>query len=61
MSIKVCRDCGEQRDCNNGVISNLCPECEIAFLERENLWVDPAGGVHYDNDEVWIDPAEIYK
>jgi|WetSurSiteA1Bulk_404760.scaffolds.fasta_scaffold03388_7 hypothetical protein len=46
-----CPTCGRMTSDKNG--SGVCNDCDSS-----NVWIDPAGGVHYGNEE---DPAKMYE
>ena len=56
----VCQDCNkqEQRYQGVGIVDELCYDCEAVFMEKEGLWIDPAGGVHSKDEQ---DPAAMYE
>jgi len=49
-----CPKCHAQTSDING--SGVCDLCE-----SKGYWIDPAGGVHFDNNEEHYDPASKYE
>jgi len=55
----VCQDCSKQElRYQPSVVGKLCYSCESDLLEREGLWLDPAGGLHSIDEE---DSAGMYE
>jgi hypothetical protein len=40
------------------MIDNQIKEAKLEKLEDRGMWVDPVGGIHYDDED---DPAKQYE
>lgn len=50
----ACPICGKPVCVVSG--AGVCKECEA-----EGVWMDPAGGVHFSNNDPDYDPAKMYE
>ena len=53
-----CNDCDYWESRVDLMIDNQIKEAKLEKLEDRGMWVDPVGGIHYDDED---DPAKQYE
>ena len=54
-----CIICGKGISKPHGFGNRCCSQsCSDDYMKEEGYWIDPAGGIHHEDDE---DPARLYE